>query len=349
MKHLPDLFPVVADKIVPPVAIVLGSPWPVAQLVRCLNGVETVCYQMDVFQAERLRAKLVENGLTAGVSVAPDLWDLPARFRTVLFPAAAHADRDLKIDMVDQGFHILEEGGRFISLSEYDKDVQFAKWHKKVFGKCSESMWQKDDKEKRHIGSAFWSVRHGDLPRRRHEVTFHARIGDGASMSFASWPGTFSYGRMDNGSRAMLEVVQLRPGDKVLDMGCGNGSVGCLVSPMVGPTGEVTFADSNVRAVALTEHNAKANGVTNYKLATTANLADLGVGVFDAALANPPYYANSEVARMFIQSARDLLKPGGRFYLVTKMPVETIPEVVETFGDVESVENRGYTVVIATV
>jgi 16S rRNA (guanine1207-N2)-methyltransferase len=52
---------------------------------------------------------------------------------------------------------------------------------------------------------------------------------------------------------------------------------------------------------------------------------------------------------MFIASARDLLKPGGRFYLVTKMPVQTIPEVVETFGDAESVENRGYTVLTARV
>jgi hypothetical protein len=31
------------------------------------------------------------------------------------------------------------------------------------------------------------------------------------------------------------------------------------------------------------------------------------------------------------------------------MPVQTIPEVVETFGDAESVENRGYTILIARV
>ena len=67
------------------------------------------------------------------------MWDLPRKFRTVLFPAAAHSDRDLKIDMVEQGFHALEEGGMFITLSEYEKDVQVAKWHKKVFGKCGES------------------------------------------------------------------------------------------------------------------------------------------------------------------------------------------------------------------
>lgn len=340
MQHLTELFPVVAEKVVPPVLIALGSPWPVTQLVLTLGGKETVCYQMDVFAADRLRAKLAENGAAAEVVIAPDLWDLPARFHTVLFPAAAHSDRELKIDIVEQGFHVLEEGGLYVTLSEYEKDVQFAKWHKRVFGKCGESPRSKN-------GMAFWSTRHGDRPRRRHEVTFHAKVGDGSSMSFASWPGTFSYGRMDNGSRAMLEVAEIKPGDHVLDMGCGNGAVGCLASARTGPTGKVTFVDSNVRAVALTEHNAKANGVPNYELVTTATLGGLPMSSFDVALANPPYYANSEVARMFITSARDLLKPGGRFYLVTRMPVQTIPEVVETFGEAESVENRGYTVLTA--
>jgi 16S rRNA G1207 methylase RsmC len=340
MKHITELFPAVADKVVPPVLIALGSPWPVTQIVQALDGKEAVCYQMDVFVADRLRTKLGENNVAAEVVTAPDLWDLPARFRTVLYPASAHSDRELKIDVVEQGFHVLEEGGMFISLSEYEKDVQFAKWHKKVFGKCGESPRNK-------AGMAFWSTKHGDQPRRRHEVTFHAKVGDGPSMSFASWPGTFSYGRMDNGSRAMLEVAEVRAGDRVLDLGCGNGAVGCLTSAMAGPTGKVTFVDSNVRAMALTELNAKANGVPNYELVTTATLGGLPMSGFDVALANPPYYANSEVARMFITSARELLKRGGRFYLVTRMPVQTIPEVVETFGDAESVENRGYTVLTA--
>lgn len=339
MKHLLDLFPVVAERVRPPVAVALGSPWPVTQLVGALGGKEAVCFQMDVFVADRLREKLAQEGHAAEVVVGADLWDLPAKFNTVLFPAAAHADRELKLDMVEQGFHVLEQGGLFVTLSEYEKDVQFAKYQKKVFGKCSES-------PRSDVGMAFWSPRDGDRPRRRHAITFHAKVGDGPAMSFESWPGTFGYGRMDEGSRAMLEVAAIRPGSHVLDMGCGNGAVGCLASAKAGPTGQVTFVDSSARAVALTDLNAKANGVPNYRLVTSATLGGLEHGSFDAILANPPYYANSEVARLFIRSARDLLRHGGRFYLVSKMPVQTIPEVVETFGDAESIDNRGYTVLI---
>jgi 16S rRNA (guanine1207-N2)-methyltransferase len=341
MKHLPELFPAVEKQVAPPVLVALGPVWPVTQLVAALKGVEVVCFQFDRHQAGRLREKLKQENLTAEVVTAPDLWDLPPRFRTVIFPAAAHSDYELKLDVVEQGFHVLEPGGKFVTLSEYERDTAFAKLHKKVFGRCSEA-------PRSGFGSAFWSGREpGDRPRRRHRTTFHARIGDRPGMSFESWPGTFSYGRMDDGSRAMLEVADVRPGDKVLDLGCGGGAVGCLASQQCGRAGAVTFVDSSVRAMRLSELNATANGVTNATFVTSSTLAELPTGGFDAVLANPPYFANSEVGRLFIHTAREVLRPGGRFYFVTKMPVQTIPEVVDTFGAVESVENRGYTVVIA--
>lgn len=342
MKTLPDLLEIVAGRVTPPVLVVLGSPWPATQIVASLNGAEAVCYQQDVFQAERLREKLAENNLVAEVVTAPDAWDLPPRFGTAIFPAPARTDRELKLDMIEQGFHALREGGTFLTLSSYRKDTVIAKYQKQVFGKCGES-------PKAKIGMAFWSTKKGERPRRRHEISFHANIGDGPSLSIATWPGTFGYGRFDAGSRAMLEVADVRPGDRVLDMGCGNGAVGCLAWPKAAPYGEITFIDSNVRAIALAEHNAKATGVTNFKAIASGSLQGLEQGSFDVVLANPPYYADSEVARLFIASSRDLLKPQGRFYFVTRMPVETVPEIVETFGAVESVENRGYTVVMARV
>ena len=344
MKHLPDLFAAVADKVAPPVLVALGPVWPAVQLVQALHGQPVTCFQFDLYQANRLKEKLAQENLTADVLTGADVWDVPGPFQTVIFPASAHADYELKLDVVEQGYHVVAPGGRFVTLSEYERDSTFHKAHKKAFGKCSES-------PRSAAGMAFWSTREpadGERPRRRHRMTFHAKIGDRPSMGFESWPGTFSYGRMDDGSRAMLEVADVRANDKVLDLGCGGGVVGCLASQQCGPGGKVTFVDSSVRAVALAKLNAAANGVANAEFVTSAALTELPVGGFDAVLANPPYFANSEVGRLFIQTARETLRPGGRFYFVTKMPVQTVPEIVETFGGVETVENRGYTLVMAT-
>ncbi len=103
---------------------------------------------------------------------------MPQKFNTVIFPASAYADRELKLDVVEQGYHILAPGGLFLTLSEYEKDNQFAKWQKKIFGKCGETPASE-------LGMAFFSTKTDDSPkRRRHEVTFHAKIGEGPSMNF---------------------------------------------------------------------------------------------------------------------------------------------------------------------
>ena len=168
-------------------------------------------------------------------------------------------------------------------------------------------------------------------------------------MNFVSRPGTFSYGRFDNGSRAMLEVAEIRQGDNILDLGCGNGAVGCLAAAKAGPKGRVTFIDSSLRAMALAELNAKANNVPNPRFLAATRLEGLGMNAFDVILANPPYYAKSEITRLFVEGTRDLLKRGGRYYIVTKMPTAVVPMIFETYGDCSVIENRGYSVVIAEV
>jgi len=343
MKDLLPLYSTVAHRVQPPVCLALGAPWPVANLVKAVGGVSTTCAQFDLHQSARIRECLEEVGTTAEVEAVADLWDLPPRFNTVIFPASEGADRELKLDVVEQAYHILAPGGLFLTLSEYEKDNQFAKWQKKIYGKCGET-------PSSELGMAFFSTKTDDeSERRRHQITFHAKVGDGPSMTFVSRPGTFSYGRFDHGSRAMLEVAEVRPGDHVLDLGCGNGAVGCLASAKAGQNGSVTFIDSNLRALALAELNAKANGVPNPRFLAATRLEGLGMNEFDVVLANPPYYAKSEITRLFVEGTRDLLRPGGRYSIVTKMPTAVVPLIFETYGDCSVIENRGYSVVIAEV
>jgi len=339
MKNVLELFRAVAGRVKPPVCIALGPPWPVANLADEI-GLEVTCFQLDLHQADRVRECLAEVGAEAEVVAKPDLWDLEPKFETVLFPASAHADRELKIDIIEQAHHVLKPGGTLISLSEYEKDNQFARWQKKIFGKCGESPASEN-------GMAFWSTKGEDHKRRRHEASFHAKLAEGQPMQFLSRPGTFSYGRFDNGSRAMIDVVQVHGGDSVLDLGCGNGAVGCLLAAKAGPNGRVTFIDSNLRALALAEHNAKANEVSQPTFVAATRLEGLEKKSFDAIVANPPYYAKSDITRLFVEGAKQLLKRGGRYYIVTKMPTAVVPMIFETFGDCSVIENRGYSVVMA--
>src|SRR5262249_15231370 len=160
---------------------VLGSPREVAELLAQTGAQEATCYQMDLHQAERLREELAERAVRAQVVTAPDLWDLPGDFATALFPAAEGGERDLKIDMVEQAFQLLRLRGQLVFLSPYENDQLFPGLLKKIFRSVHASRLEG--------GTLFWSQRDRDRPRRRHEVTFHARVGAPAALRFLSRPG----------------------------------------------------------------------------------------------------------------------------------------------------------------
>jgi 16S rRNA (guanine1207-N2)-methyltransferase len=335
-SDLTDPPPAVRERVRPPLAVVLGSPGETARLVAALGVPDVTCYQMDLYQAERLREALAEQGLATQVATAPDLWDLPAAFQTVLYPAARGSERGLKIDMVEQAYHVLRPRGTLVVWSPYDTDQLFPGLLKKVFGRVHQPEGTGT--------TVLWSQRTGDRPRRRHEVTFQAHVGDFPSLRFVSRPGVFAYGRCDDGARALVETMLVEPGDRVLDLGCGCGTNGAFASQRSGPEGQTTFVDSNLRAVALAEHNARANGVPAFTTVASSRAEGPAEGSFDVALANPPYFAQGSIARLFVERSRALLRPGGRLYLVTRQPNQVGELVVEVFGEAEAVERRGYTV-----
>src|ERR1700678_2158020 len=117
-----------------PLLIVLGSPAEVINLLARLEPTtEAVCFQFDLYQADKLRFALAESGLAARVEVAADLWDLPADFQTAIYLPAHRGERELKIDMVDQAFHVLRQRGHLVVWSPHEIDPFFPTLLKKVF------------------------------------------------------------------------------------------------------------------------------------------------------------------------------------------------------------------------
>jgi 16S rRNA (guanine1207-N2)-methyltransferase len=294
---------------------------------------------MDLYQAAKLRGELAVAGLQAEVAVAPDLWDLPSSFQSAVYLAARGGERELKIDMSEQAFHVLKERGNFVVWSPYEGDLFFPNLLKKVFGKVKVTHSEPD--------SVFWSRREGNRARRRHELTFQARVRGGEPCRFLSRPGTFSYGRFDDGARALVEVARIEQGDRVLDLGCGCGTNGVFASQRAGADGFVGFVDSNQRALALAELNARANGLASFATYATATVEGPEPASFDVVLANPPYYGAGAIAELFIDRGKALVKPDGRFYLVTRQPNEVAPLMVRAFGEIDALERRGYTLLSA--
>jgi len=244
----------------------------------------------------------------------------------------------LELVRLEQGYHVLAPGGAFVVLSPCEREEFFPDMLKKVFGRVHAPL--------EAAGQLLWCTRQSERPRRRHEITFHVRGANGQPLGFVSRPGVFSYGRFDDGARALTEVMAVAPGDAVLDLGCGCGAVGVIAGLRAGPDGRTTFTDSNVRAVTLAEMNARAAGLARFDAVATHLPEQLDVR-FDLVAANPPYYAQQSIAHHFIEAARTLLKPGGRFYLVTRQPKQVEENIVAAFAEAEVILRRGYSVFCA--
>jgi len=158
--------------------------------------------------------------------------------------------------------------------------------------------------------------------------------------SWVSYPGVFSHGRLDGGTRLLLQTLpSLHPGARILDFGCGSGIIG-HVAGIRGDGLEVELSDVASVALAAAEEN-----VPGATLRLLDGLPPGGSGPYDAILTNPPFHeGKAEQPASLLNLAREagrLLVPGGRLVLVTqkRFPVRAVLE--RHFSEVQTLSEDG--------
>ena len=149
-------------------------------------------------------------------------------------------------------------------------------------------------------------------------LTFCEATVHGQTIRFVTQPGVFSHGELDMGTRALIKTAALRPGEAVLDLGCGSGIVGVVAAQVAG---SVVCVDSS--AVALRAARATLE-LNNVAACVQVLASDCAYAVrdwrFDVVVTNPPFHqglgVGYDVAQQFVRDAAYVLKPGGRLYLV---------------------------------
>jgi 16S rRNA (guanine1207-N2)-methyltransferase len=140
----------------------------------------------------------------------------------------------------------------------------------------------------------------------------------GQPVRFATGPGVFSRGELDAGTRVLVETMVIRPGDTVLDLGCGCGVVGTVAARTAR---QVVLVDHSAAALAASRATLELNGVTNGTVLASDCAEAVRDRRFDIVATNPPFHqglgVEFDVAQQFVRdAARVLVKEGGRLYLV---------------------------------
>ncbi|TMC86903.1 MAG: methyltransferase [Chloroflexi bacterium] len=72
-------------------------------------------------------------------------------------------------------------------------------------------------------------------------------------------PSVFAQGKLDEGTRLLIEALQVQPADEALDIGCGAGYLGLHIARQAN-RGHVTMVDASLATVALAQRNITESG-----------------------------------------------------------------------------------------
>jgi len=320
------------------------------------------CHSFDLHHARAILRNLASNQLafdfshdpfvrTAGTKVTNAVEDKNPRFSvacTSAIPPRTYATAlfmatpgtmtgELILDQLEDIHQNLAIGGTCVIACEADSGL-LIKQIKALFGNISIHF------DKKGVACVTALKKEPLKQARSFSATFPASLPGGETVTLVSMPGVFSHRRTDAGGLALAEIAarELKPNQRVLDMGCGCGVVGILLAKSQLNT-RVTFIDSHARALASTHRNITALGLEKTELI----LSDEGIERenFSLFVGNPPYYSDFRIAELFLRTAHATLRTGGTCLIVAKAARALEELQLEVFGNAEILPRRGYGVV----
>jgi 16S rRNA G1207 methylase RsmC len=310
------------------------SPRPAEQraleIARALHGERILCTTLGRAQAaatlaaERPAANVVcwfldehQHKLAVGDSAAENLTlvcqpDFPGEeFDLAVLPFSMRGEAELTRELLQTATDRLKIGGKLVTSTDNPRDEWLRELLSASFKKVTKHAF--DD-------AVVYVVTKQELLKKLKDYRAEFVFRDGENLIKAlTRPGVFSHRHIDPGARHLLEAAVVSPGMKVLDIGCGAGTVTLGIASRDASV-QILAVDSNARAVECTQVGANLNGLTNITVELNCTGEYAEPGTFDLALANPPYFADFEIAKRFVDAAQRSLKPGGELLVVTKTP-----------------------------
>jgi 16S rRNA (guanine1207-N2)-methyltransferase len=136
------------------------------------------------------------------------------------------------------------------------------------------------------------------------------------ALEFTTLPGVFNAGKLDVGTKLLLDNLKLNKRGRVLDLACGSGVIG-LTCKSRQPELYVEMVDIDGMALTSAELNAKTLGL-DCPVFASDGLSN--TKKFNTIICNPPFHQGKETdynfAQQLIRTAKQHLLPRGEVWIV---------------------------------
>jgi 16S rRNA (guanine1207-N2)-methyltransferase len=302
-----------------------------AEAAQSLESATVSCLYLDQYRANLARDYCRGLSVKFQIICESDLPDGEADI--VALPFSANGEAELSRDLIQSGHLRLRVNGKIYTSTENRKDT----WLRDQLGR----MFRKVERRPSSKGVLYIATKTEPLKRIRNFGCEFAFRDCGRLIRAFSRPGVFSHRSIDPGARHLINEMQIAPGARVLDIGCGSGTVS-LAAACRAEGVSVHAVDSHCRAVECVARGAELNGFTNITTELNDTGGYVGSGSYDLALANPPYYASFRIAEHFLVAGRSALRPGGEIVVVTKHADWYQKNMSRWFDGVTAAERKGY-------
>lgn len=165
------------------------------------------------------------------------------------------------------------------------------------------------------------------------------------SLEFSTYPGVFNSGKLDAGTKLLLDNIVLNKRGRVLDLACGSGIIG-LTCKSRQPELYVELVDIDGMALSSAELNSKKMGF-DCPIFVSDGLSN--TKKFNTIICNPPFHQGKDTdynfAQQLIRTAKQHLLPRGELWIVANRQLAYEQWAEKSCNSVESVvQGNGFKV-----
>lgn len=189
-----------------------------------------------------------------------------------------------------------------------------------------------------------------------YPTTWQARITTGDNVTVTNDANVFSRQSLDIGARFMLEHMQVKAKEKVIDLGCGNGVLG-LSALALAPDCEVTFVDESYMALNSAKRNvslAFPEQLSQCQFVPSNCLESLienDAPKVNRILCNPPFHQQNtitdHIAWQMFHDSREMLQKGGHLVVVANRHLDYFAKLKRLFGGVTLIASQNKFVILS--